>query len=298
MAIGGIIIKAVSGFYYVETGNGLFECKARGNFRKIGESPLVGDKVEIIDLSGNKGVIEKICERKNFLSRPPIANIDKMFIVSSYTTPAPSTLVIDTMCAIAEDKDIEPIIVFNKCDMGDFSEYAALYKNAGFKVYIISAKNGAGIDELKTELCDSMSVFAGNTGVGKSSLLNALFPNLVLKTGDVSQKLGRGRHTTRHVELYKVADGSYVADTPGFSSLEIEQSDILYKENLQFAFREFADYIGQCKFTGCSHTGEKGCAVYKACTEGKIDESRYNNYKTLYSELAKRKDWEIRKDFN
>lgn len=291
----GIILKAVSGFYYVETGNGLLECKARGVFRNIGESPVVGDYVMYNELGNNKGIIEEICERKNVLSRPPIANVDKMFIVSSYTTPAPSTLVIDTMTSIADDKGIDPIIVFNKCDMGSFDELCELYRKAGFKVYVVSVKTKQGIDNFLEEMKGSVSVFAGNTGVGKSSLLNVLFPDFLLKTGDVSQKLGRGRHTTRHVELFSVDKNTWVADTPGFSSLDIEQSDIVYKENLQFAFREFAPYINSCKFTGCSHTGEKGCSISSAVDNGEIPKSRYENYKSLYAELAKRKDWEIRK---
>ena len=290
----GIIIKAVSGFYYVETEKTVYECKARGTFRKDSLSPLAGDIVEFSEISDSKGVIEHICERKNFLDRPPVANIDKMFIVSSYTTPAPSPLIIDSMTVIADDKSIEPVIVFNKCDMGGFGELPDIYASAGFRVYTVSAKEGMGLEAIKAELSGCVSVFAGNTGVGKSSLLNALYPDLALKTGDVSQKLGRGRHTTRHVELFPLGYGTYVTDTPGFSSLDIEQSGISYKENLQFAFREFADYIGKCKFTSCTHTGEKGCAVVSALEHGRISQSRYDSYKYLYAVLAKRKDWEIR----
>ena len=291
----GIIIKAVSGFYYVEVGNAVYECKARGSFRKNSESPMVGDNVEFSKTQDDKGVVERIRERKNHLSRPPIANIDKMFIVSSYSTPAPSPLIIDTMTAIAEDKGIEPIIVFNKCDMGSFDDIASVYRRSGFKVFTVSAKEQKGIEELRDELCGCISVFAGNTGVGKSSILNALFPRLSLETGDVSQKLGRGRHTTRHVSLHAIENGTYIADTPGFSSLDIEESDILYKENLQFAFREFDDFLGTCKFNSCTHTCEKGCAVIDAVQSGNIPESRYESYKYLHSVLAKRKDWEIRK---
>lgn len=291
----GIIIRALSGFYYVEVGNAVYECKARGAFRKNCESPMVGDYVEFSKTQGDKGVIERITERKNLLSRPPIANVDKMFIISSYTTPAPSPLIIDTMTAIAEDKGIEPIIVFNKCDMGSFDDIASVYRRSGFKVFTVSAKEQKGIEELLRELNGCVSVFAGNTGVGKSSILNALFPRLSLETGDVSQKLGRGRHTTRHVSLFSFENGTYIADTPGFSSLDIEESDILYKENLQFAFREFDSFLGDCKFNSCTHTCEKGCAVINAVQEGNIPESRYESYKYLHSVLAKRKDWEIRK---
>lgn len=291
----GIIIKAVSGFYYVASGNGTFECKGRGVLRKNGESPLVGDFVEITAVSDTTGVVEKVLERRNALNRPPIANVDKMFIVSSYITPSPNTLVIDSMLAIAEDKGIEPIIVFNKCDMGSFDDIANIYKNCGFKVFVVSATDNTGIEAIRSELQGCVSVFAGNTGVGKSSLLNAISDDLVLMTGEVSEKLGRGRHTTRHVELFKIAENTFVADTPGFSSLDVEQSDLLYKENLQFAFREFEQYIGCCKFTSCSHTGEKGCAIINALNDNKIAQSRYDSYKHLYTELSKFKDWEIRK---
>ena len=294
----GIILKALSGFYYVDTEKGLIECHARGLFRKKCDSPLVGDRVKIEILSDGTGVIKEILDRKNSLVRPPVANVDKIFIVSSYSTPAPNTLVIDTMTAIAEDKGIEPIIVFNKCDMGSFDDISEVYKKCGYSVYVVSANDGIGTDLLKNELYNSISVFAGNTGVGKSSLLNSLFGNLELKTGEVSEKLGRGRHTTRHVQLFSFADNCFVADTPGFSSLDLEDSDLIFKDNLQFSFREFDYFIGKCKFTSCTHTGEKGCAVLNALENGDIPQSRYESYKLLYSELSKKKDWEIKKQFS
>lgn len=292
----GLIIKALSGFYYVSVEDAVYECKPRGVFRKNNDDIFVGDMVEISLLPQDKGVIENVLPRKNFLSRPPVANIDKMFIISSYVTPAPNTVIIDTMTAIAEDKGIEPIVVFNKSDMGDFSQIADIYRSAGFKVYIVSATNNIGIDELRAELYNSVSVFTGNSGVGKSSILNALFGKDFLKTGEVNEKLGRGRHTTRHTELFSIENGGFIADTPGFSSISIEQSDVLYKENLQYAFREFEEHLGNCRFTSCSHTCEKGCAVIDAVNEGKISKSRFESYKMLYSELSKRSDWEIKKN--
>ncbi len=292
----GVIIKAVSGFYYVVVGNRTYECKPRGVFRKNNDDIFVGDMVKISLLPDGKGVIEKVLPRKNYLFRPPVANVDKMFIISSYSTPAPNTVIIDTMTAIADDKGIEPIIVFNKSDMGSFDEIERLYKNAGFKVFVISATNNVGIDELKSELYNSVSVFTGNSGVGKSSILNALFGANYLKTGEVNEKLGRGRHTTRHTELFSIGNNGYIADTPGFSSLSIEQSDVLYKENLQYAFRDFEEYIGDCRFTSCSHTCEKGCAIIDAVEDGRIEKSRFESYKLLYSELSKRSDWQIKKE--
>ncbi len=294
--VDGIIVKALSGFYYVNTESSQIECHARGLFRKNSDSPLVGDYVKIEILPDGTGVIKEIAPRKNYLYRPPIANIDKIFIVSSYSTPAPNPLIIDSMIAIAEDKGIEPVVVFNKSDMGVLSDIVAVYKNCGFSVYVVSAADGSGIEDIKKELCGSVSVFAGNTGVGKSSLLNAIFGNSSLKTGEISEKLGRGRHTTRHVQLFEI-EGGYVADTPGFSSLDIQESELIYKENLQFAFREFEDYIGCCKFTSCTHTGEKGCAVADALSRGEIASSRYESYKQLYAELSKYKDWEIKNKY-
>lgn len=288
----GIIIKALSGFYYVDNGEKIYECKARGNFRKSGISPLVGDKVEIEVIDEKHGVVDNITERKNVLLRPNVANIDKLFIVSSYKTPAPNTFIIDKITAIARYNNIEPIIVFNKCDMGDFSEWLKIYKNAGFKTYAVSAKTGEGIAELKNELSDCVSAFTGNSGVGKSSILNALFGDSIIKTGEVSETLGRGRHTTRHIEAYKLSFGGFVVDTPGFSSLDYVMTDYSFKESLPKLFYDFSDYIYDCRFTGCSHTKEKGCAVIEAVQSGKIEESRHQSYLQLFEELKDLKPWE------
>ena len=287
----GILIKAISGFYYVACDGNVYECKARGNFRKAGVSPVVGDMVSFTLTDESHGIVEEIKERKNLFNRPLVANIDKLFIVSAYTTPAPDTLMIDRLTALAVYNDIEPIIVFNKADMGSFDEFYNIYTKAGFKTFVISAKENKGIDLLKAEMHDCVCAFSGNSGVGKSSILNALFPNLQLKTGEVSDKLGRGRHTTRHTELFFVGDGAYVVDTPGFSTVDTNEDLYSFKLSLAESFPDFSDYIGGCKFTSCSHTTEKGCAVIEAVKDGIIQKSRHESYVALANELKNVTAW-------
>lgn len=291
----GIITKALSGFYYVACGDEVLECKARGSFRKSGVSPLVGDRAEIEKTGDTCGVVEKILPRKNSISRPPVANIDKLFIVSSFSSPAPNTFLIDKMTVTAEYNGIEPIIVFNKCDMGDFSPWQKIYEKSGFKTYVVSASDGEGMSALETELKDSVSAFTGNSGVGKSSLLNRIFGEGRIATGEISEKLGRGRHTTRHTELYALPFGGFVADTPGFSSLELDTCDFSLKEKLPELFRDFADFTDECRFSSCTHTKEKGCAVIDAVKKGKIEESRHKSYTQLFDEMKDLKPWEAKK---
>lgn len=288
----GIILKALSSFYYVENDGVIYECKARGNFRKSRISPLVGDKVEFDITEEEKGIVNSILPRKNALVRPNVANIDKLFIVSSYSTPAPNAFIIDKIAAIAEYNDIEPIIVFNKCDMGDFSSWENIYKNAGFKTFTVSAEKGEGIDKILLELEGSVSAFTGNSGVGKSSILNCIFGNKNIETGAVSEKLGRGRHTTRHIEAYRLKNGGIVVDTPGFSSLDYTSRDYEFKENLANYFRDFGDSIYECKFSTCSHTKESGCGVLRAVEEGRIEKTRHNSYIELFEEMKDLKPWE------
>ena len=289
----GLIIKALSGFYYVETEKGVIECKARGRFRNISQSPFVGDKVDIT-VDGEKGTVYSIKERKNLLNRPPVANVDKLFIVSSSVTPTPNTLLIDRMTAICEYKTIKPVILFNKNDLEDVSKWCEIYRNAGFKTIACSAKSGEGIEEIKTELEGCISAFTGNSGAGKSSLLNIIFPNLSLSTGDVSDKLGRGRHTTRHTELFAHSFGGYVADTPGFSSLETDRDDLEFKESLSSLFIEFDLFSNACRFADCAHIGEKGCAVCEAVENGQIEPTRYESYRIIFDELKDVKAWNIK----
>ncbi len=287
----GILIKAISGFYYVSHNDNVYECKARGNFRKAGVSPVVGDMVVFSLTDETHGIVESIEKRKNLFNRPLVANIDKLFIVSAYTTPAPDTLMIDRLTALAVYNNIEPIIVFNKADMGSFDEFYNIYTAAGFKTYVVSARDSIGIDDLKAEMSGSVCAFSGNSGVGKSSILNALFPELQLKTGEVSDKLGRGRHTTRHTELFFVGDGAYVVDTPGFSTVDTNEDLYNFKLSLAASFPDFGEYVNDCKFTSCSHTTEKGCAIIGAVKEGKIQKSRHDSYIALWSELKDVTAW-------
>lgn len=289
----GVLTKAISGFYYVSCDGRLYECKARGNFRKAGVSPVVGDSVEFSPTDNVHGVIENINQRKNFLTRPLVANIDKLFIVSAYKTPSPDTLMIDRLTALAIYNNIEPIIVFNKADMGDFDELYAVYKKSGFKTFVVSAKNNLGLQQLYKEISGSICAFSGNSGVGKSSILNALFPDLKLKTGEVSEKLGRGRHTTRHTQLFETENG-FVVDTPGFSSIETNADLYSFKISLADCFPDFSDYIGNCRFSSCTHTNEKGCAVIDAVNSGKIEKTRHQSYVTLLSELKNVTQWNNR----
>lgn len=288
----GIILKGIGGLYFVETADAVFECKARGIFRKSGQKPLVGDEVDIlIGEDGANNTIEKIYPRRSELMRPPVANLDRLFILSSVRDPNPSTLIIDKMTAIACWKNIEPIIVITKDDLGDTSELRGIYEKAGIPFFSVSSRDGRGADEVKAMLSGHISAFAGNTGVGKSSLLNLIAPGLSLKTGEISDKLGRGRHTTRAVELYKLC-GGYVADTPGFSSLTGENSEMIPVDELPFCFPEFEKYLGKCRFTSCRHINDKGCEIVAAVESGEISESRHNSYIALYNESKDIKEWE------
>lgn len=289
----GIITKLIGGFYYVEAAEKVYECKARGAFRIKGSSPCVGDYVEIGVPDDGYCVIEKVLPRKNSIVRPALANIDRLVIVSSIISPSPNTLIIDKMIATAVKKNIEPMLVISKTDLESPDRLYKIYSNSGINTLCFSSKD-FNSDELKSRiLTNGITAFTGNSGVGKSTLLNAMFPGIAAETGDISKKLGRGRHTTRTVELYKT-DSGYVADTPGFSTVDLQRYEIIKKDELAGCFTEFEPYLDDCRFTSCSHTKELGCAVLRAVEEGKIEKSRHQSYVTMYNEVKDLKEWELK----
>ena len=288
----GLIIKGIDGFYYVEAAEEIYECKAKGIFRRQKITPVAGDRVVISVRENGQNTIDEILERKNYLNRPPVANIDKLFIVSSVCEPNPNLFIIDRLTVIAQHSGIKPIVVFTKTDLKPCGDLLEIYKKAGIDCCAVSCVTGENTDFIKNELNGCISAFTGNTGVGKSSLLNAIEPSLKLSTGEISSKLGRGRHTTRHAELYKI-NGGYVADTPGFSSLDFESGDVIMKDELAECFPEFREYLGTCKFTSCTHIADKGCEIVRAVNDGIIAPSRHNSYKMLYDEVKNIKEWQL-----
>ncbi|MBQ8909929.1 MAG: ribosome small subunit-dependent GTPase A [Oscillospiraceae bacterium] len=289
----GRIIRSISGFYDVQTLGGLVTCRGRGSLRKNQESPLTGDLVEITVENG-KGMVEKILPRRNRFIRPAVANVDALVVFAANVNPVTEPFLIDRVAAIAGDQEVAVYIVINKCDLDPAIDLYRIYQNAGFPVIVASAETGEGVEELRELISGKLTAFTGNTGVGKSSMLNRLCPELHLATGEVSEKLGRGRHTTRHVELYTLGDDTYVADTPGFSSFDTEQMDVILKDNLQYAFGDFAPYLGDCQFHDCSHRKEPGCAVRQAVEQGKIEKTRYESYLRLYEKSSQIKQWELK----
>lgn len=298
-------MKALSGFYYclpdgMNAVKDAVECRARGAFRNEAVTPLVGDRVHFETEGDGHGFVLEILPRKNEFTRPPIANLDRLFIVASVADPSPSLQVLDKLITVCEYKEIEPILMITKTDLGDAEPLRRIYESAGFPVLTVcnhSDADTAGSDAVRQYLNDGISAFCGNTGVGKSSLLNRLYPELSLATGDISQKLGRGRHTTRHVELYPIPGGNgWVADTPGFGTMELSQYDIIRKEQLQYCFREFEPYLGKCRFPDCAHIAEAGCAVLEALRDGAIMPSRHESYAALYAEARQIKEWELEKE--
>ncbi len=291
----GRIVKALSGFYYVQIEQEQIRCRARGKFRKDGLSPLVGDWAEVRKTENGEGMVWEIEERKNAFTRPAVANIDQLVIIASQAIPQTDPFLIDRISAIAALKGCDTLLVINKCDLDPAESLQAIYHQAGMRTICVSAETGEGIEALLPLLSHKLSAFTGNSGVGKSSIINMLEPSISLSTGEVSEKLGRGRHTTRHVEIFPLGGDALVIDTPGFSSFDTEELNLELKEHLPETFPEFRPFLGQCRFVGCTHTKEKGCAVRQAVRDGIIPESRHKSYLRLFEELKSVKAWEERK---
>ena len=287
----GSIVRSISGFYDVVLPTGTVTCQARGILRKEGMTPLTGDMVRVTVQRG-KGMIQQVLPRRNSFIRPAVANVDALLIFAANVNPVTEPFLIDRVTAIAGNKGVESILCVNKTDLDEAEELCGIYSRAGFRVIATSAQTGAGIGELRRALQGKLTAFTGNSGVGKSSILNRLCPELRLPTGEVSEKLGRGRHTTRHVELFTLDPETFVMDTPGFSSFDTDQMDVILKENLQYAFPDFGPWLGRCQFHDCSHRREPGCAVRAAAEEGRIEPSRYDSYLRLYEKAALYKEWE------
>lgn len=282
----GRILSCVGGLYTVESSAGISACKARGVFRKQGITPYAGDMVSFSD-----GVIEEVLPRKNSIIRPPLANLDQIIFVVSMSKPAPNFQLLDKFLAVARYKGIEPVIVLTKIDLASDEQIRKVYAGADVPIISVDYQKPETIEQVSALLAGKISAFTGNTGVGKSTLLNHIAPELQLSVGEISEKLGRGRHTTRTAVLYPLL-GGYIADTPGFSTFETEQYAVIKKEELAPCFPEFEPYAGDCRFTDCAHICEKGCAVLDALREGLIEKSRHASYTVMYEEAKQRKDWE------
>ena len=303
----GIIVSGVGGLYSVRAESGeIFPCRAKGAFRRRGLTPLVGDRVSIRppEVSGKEYFIEEIFERKNSLIRPPMANLQTLFVTFAPKDPEPSTLYLDKLLSIAVFNHINPVVVITKADISAESAetYAAIYRKAGFPVFISSSENGNGIGALKEYILSLKGIcaFAGASGVGKSTLMNALFPSLSLDTGMLSEKISRGKHTTRSVTLYPMTElienapwGSYIADTPGFSMLDFIEFDFYTLEDLPHCFPEFEPYLSECRYTDCSHTKESAsdCAIAAAIENGEISKERHESYLSIYADLVGKRPW-------
>ena len=288
----GRIEKALSGFYYVNTGSEVLQCRARGKFRRDGMSPLVGDWVEVQALGNGEGVVNAICERRNVFFRPSAANIDQLVIIAANAIPITDPYLIDRISAIAALKGCEVLVVLNKCDLDMAEELYDLYQRSAIPVVRVSAATGEGMDALREAIRGKLNAFTGNSGVGKSSILNALDPAFSLPVGEVSKALGRGRHTTRHVEMFALGNDTYVIDTPGFSSFDTEELNLELKQHLPETFPEFAPFVDECRFVGCRHVKEKGCAVLQAVKDGKIPRGRHASYVRLAEELKNVNEWD------
>jgi len=289
----GRIVRSLSGFYDVRTGDGTVTCRARGVLRKLGSTPLTGDLVEITVEHG-KGMVEKVLPRKCSFIRPAVANIDALVVFAANVNPVTEPFLIDRVAAIAGSQGVPVYLCVNKCDLDPAIDLVKIYESAGFPVIRTSAETGEGVEQLCALIRGKVTAFTGNSGVGKSSILNRLCPELELPTGEVSEKLGRGRHTTRHVELYDLGEDTFVADTPGFSSFDTDQMDVILKEELQYSFPDFGPFVGRCRFDDCSHRREPDCAVRAALEAGDIQPTRYDSYLKLYEKMSQIKLWELK----
>ena len=289
----GRIIRSISGFYEVQTSKGTVTCRARGNLRHERECPVTGDLVEITVEKG-KGMVEKILPRRNCFVRPAVANVDALVVFAANANPVTEPFLIDRVAAIAGNQEVPVYLCVNKCDLDPAQDLVRIYSHAGFPVIRASAETGEGVENLRSMIRGKLVAFTGNSGVGKSSMLNRLCPELGLATGEVSEKLGRGRHTTRHVELYTLGEDTYVMDTPGFSSFDTDQMELILKENLQYAFPDFGPFLGRCQFHDCTHRKEPGCAVTAALAAGELEPTRYESYLRLYERMSQIKQWEIK----
>ena len=289
----GRIVRALIGFYDVQLPDRTVVCRGRGVLRKEHITPLTGDQVEITVENG-KGMVEAVLPRSSSFVRPAVANVDALAVFAANVNPVTEPFLIDRVAAIAGNQNVQCVICINKIDLDPAQQLRQTYEKAGFPVICTSAKTGEGVQELRAFLQGKLTAFTGNSGVGKSSILNCLCPDLALATGEVSEKLGRGRHTTRHVGLFSLGEGTFVMDTPGFSSFDTDQMDVILKENLQYAFPDFAPCLGRCQFADCSHRAEPGCTVRAAVASGEIVPSRYDSYLRLYEKSAQIKQWELK----
>ncbi|MCD7761229.1 MAG: ribosome small subunit-dependent GTPase A [Clostridiales bacterium] len=288
----GVIVRSLSGFYDVDVQGQVLRCRGRGKLRHQKQKPLVGDRAEITPLSEQEGVLDAILPRRNALERPAVANMDQILIVASGAIPVTDPFLIDRITALAIAVDCQPVILFNKWDLVPVPELAEIYANAGFTVIPCSARTGQGVEEIRSCLRDRISVFTGNSGVGKSSLLNALEGSLELATGEVSAKLGRGRHTTRMVELFRLPGNALAADTPGFAAFDPQTPELMDAQALAGYFPEFRPYLYDCSFADCAHVKEKGCGLLEAIKQGKVSKSRHDSYVRLYQQAKEYRPWE------
>ena len=288
----GVIISSYGGIFKVAAGEKIFNCSARGVLRSKKLTPLCGDRADI-EVSAGEYVIKSILPRRNEIVRPPLANLDQIVFVSSSIDPPPNLCNLDKFTAVSIYKGISPVIVFTKSDIVDPEPYAKIYRDI-FPTFCVDNLSHEGVNSLEKVLKDKFSALCGNSGVGKSSLINSLLPGAGVITGEISAKLGRGKNTTRRTDIYPLPYGGYIADTPGFASFSTERYDIIFKEKLADCFPEFSEYAGKCRFSDCSHRSELGCAVLEALKDGKISPSRHNSYCAMYVEAAKLKEWEFK----